>query len=67
MDNSKKSYISHFFAIILFAIIALFYCSPLLDGKELVGGDTEGWIGMAQESKQYNETTTPWLPTFLFL
>jgi hypothetical protein len=56
MDNSKKSYIPHFFAIILFAIIALFYCSPLLDGKELVGGDTEGWIGMAQESKQYNET-----------
>ncbi len=46
----------HIVAVISFFIISFIYFSPVLDGKELVGHDTESWMGMYQESKVYNET-----------
>ncbi len=46
----------HIVAVISFFIISFVYFSPVLDGKELVGHDTESWMGMYQSSKVYNET-----------
>jgi len=51
-----KNYWPHVVAIISFLVISFYYFSPLLDGKELVGHDTESFFGMYQEAKIYNET-----------
>lgn len=48
--------LSHIVAVISFFIISFIYFSPVLEGKELVGHDTESWMGMYQNSKVYNET-----------
>lgn len=50
---AKKS-LPHIIAVLIFLIIAFVYFSPVLDGKELVGHDTESWIGMSKEIKDYN-------------
>jgi hypothetical protein len=50
-------------AIAIFVLFALIYASPVLDGKVLQAGDTTGWKGMFQESKEYtkkNNSGTFW-------
>lgn len=51
VSNNK---LPHIFAIVLFFIISLTYFSPVLNGKKLVGNDTESWLGMSKEATDYN-------------
>ena len=48
--------IPHIIAVIVFLIISLVYFKPALEGKTLVGHDTEGWIGMSKETRDFNAT-----------
>lgn len=55
MEQSfAKKGLPHIIAVLTFLIISFVYFSPVLDGKELVGHDTESWIGMSKEIKDYN-------------
>lgn len=49
----KKS-LPHIIAVLTFLVISFVYFSPVFDGKELVGHDTESYIGMSKEIKDYN-------------
>jgi len=51
-----KKLIPHFVAICLFIIIAFIYMKPVLEGKQLLGHDSESWMYMAKEIVDYNET-----------
>ena len=42
-------------AIVTFFVLTLVYFSPVLDGKQLTGPDTESWEGMAQEMMAWDE------------
>jgi hypothetical protein len=46
----------HIAAILLFICISFLYFTPVLEGKQLLGGDTEGWMCMAKETLDYNAT-----------
>jgi hypothetical protein len=46
----------HIFAILLFIVLAYTYFTPVLEGKQLLGHDTESWMCMAKETIDYNET-----------
>jgi hypothetical protein len=48
--------IPHAIAIGVFLIVALVYCSPVLQHKTLAPGDTAGWKAMAQNSFEYKAT-----------
>ncbi len=50
-----KKFLPHIVAVVAFLAIAFFFCSPVLENKELMGHDTESWIGMSKEIKDYNE------------
>ena len=45
--------IPHAIAIGVFLLVALVYCSPVLQHKTLAPGDTAGWKAMAQNSFEY--------------
>lgn len=47
--------IPHVIAIGVFIVVALVYCSPVLQGKNLSPGDTAGWKAMAQNSFEYKK------------
>lgn len=51
----KKS-IPHIIAIVSFLVITFAYLSPVFSGKDIFGGDTQSYMGMAQEANTYNET-----------
>lgn len=46
----------HIFALLLFIILSYVYFTPVLEGKQLLGHDTESWMCMAKETVDYNET-----------
>ncbi len=46
----------HVVAILLFTVIAFFYFKPVIEGKQLIGHDTESWMCMAKESVDYNKS-----------
>ncbi|HEY4112295.1 YfhO family protein [Puia sp.] len=48
--------IPHAIAIGVFILVALIYCSPILEHKTLAPGDTAGWKAMAQNSFEYKAT-----------
>ncbi|MGC4104647.1 YfhO family protein [Ferruginibacter sp.] len=52
-----KKLLPHIIAIAIFAIVAIVYCKPALDGKVLNQHDTQGWRGMAQQSLEVKEKT----------
>lgn len=52
-----KSMLPHVIAIAIFAITAIVYCKPSLDGKVLQQHDVQGWKGMAQQSFEVKEKT----------
>ncbi|RYE22498.1 MAG: hypothetical protein EOP51_13095 [Sphingobacteriales bacterium] len=52
-----KKYLPHILVIVGFILLALFFCYPQLEGKQLVAGDQEQWKGMSQEIKSYYEKT----------
>jgi len=53
-QHSEKKFLPHIIAILSFIVISFVYFSPVFDGKELVGPDTESWIGMSKEASDYN-------------
>lgn len=49
-----RSLVPHITAVLLFIIIAFSYFPSVIEGKQLVAHDTQGWKSMAQEAVQYN-------------
>ena len=45
----------HLTALLIFLTLAFFYMKPVLEGKQLIGHDTESWMGAAKEIIDYNE------------
>lgn len=45
----------HLAAIAIFLVVAFFYMKPVLEGKQLLGHDTESWMAAAKETLDYNE------------
>ena len=50
-----KSVLPHLIAIAIFAIVAIIYCRPALEGKVLQQQDITQWKGMAQDALSYAE------------
>ena len=46
----------HAAAVLLFLLISVWYFSPIIEGKQLIGHDTESWMCMAKETIDYNTT-----------
>lgn len=45
----------HVIAVVVFMVVALVYCKPVLDGKVMDQFDVRSWKAMAQNSFQYRE------------
>ncbi|MBS1587219.1 MAG: YfhO family protein [Bacteroidetes bacterium] len=52
-----KKYLHEILIIVGFAVLALIYCYPALQGKKLLMGDTISWIAMSQEGREWHEKT----------
>ena len=50
-----KKLLPHIIALVIFLVVAVIYCKPVLQGKALQQMDTQGWKGMAQQSFEYKE------------
>ena len=50
-----KKLVPHLIAAGIFLVVAVFYCSPALQGKVVNQHDIVGWKGMAQQSFEYKE------------
>lgn len=50
-----KSALPHIIAVAIFAIVAIIYCKPALEGKVLQQSDITQWKGMAQDAMVYAE------------
>jgi len=50
-----KSALPHIIAIAIFAIVAIVYCKPALEGKVLQQQDITQWKGMAQDAFSFKE------------
>ena len=63
-----KKILPYAVAIIAFLGIALFYCSPALDGKVLIQGDVNNWKGAAQEARAFYDEhgTRTWWTNSMF-
>lgn len=46
----------HIAAVLLFIVISFMYFTPVLEGKQLLGHDTESWMCMAKETIDFNTT-----------
>jgi len=46
----------HIAAFLLFVVISFMYFTPILEGKQFIGHDTESWMSMAKETVDYNAT-----------
>lgn len=53
----KKDIMPYLVAIVAFFAIALVYCSPILEGKQLFQMDTRKGAGMGQDIKVFHEET----------
>ncbi|MCQ2343130.1 MAG: hypothetical protein MJZ75_06570, partial [Paludibacteraceae bacterium] len=63
-----KKLLPYLVAIIVFVVIAMLYCSPLLEGKVLQAGDVNNWKGAAQEAREFydREGYSPWWTNSMF-
>ena len=50
-----KSALPHLIAVAVFAIVAIVYCKPALEGKVLQQSDVTQWKGMAQDALNYRD------------
>jgi hypothetical protein len=50
-----KSALPHLIAVVIFAIVAIVYCKPALEGKVLQQQDITQWKGMAQDAFSFKE------------
>ena len=46
----------HIVAFLLFTCISFMYFTPVFEGKQLVGHDTQSWGSMAHETAEYNNS-----------
>ena len=60
--NILAKFVPHIAAILLFICISFLYFTPVLEGKQLLGHDTESWMYMAKETLDFNATHDE--PTF---
>ena len=52
--NVLSKFAPHIAAILLFIVISFMYFTPVLEGKQLLGHDSESWMCMAKETVDYN-------------
>jgi hypothetical protein len=52
-----KKVAPYFAAVAIFILLAITYCSPVLDGKDVLAGDTQSFKGASQELSEYHEKT----------
>ena len=45
----------HIIAVVIFLLIAILYCKPVLEGRVISQHDILGWKGMAQQSIEFKE------------
>jgi Bacterial membrane protein YfhO len=50
-----KKILPHLIAVVIFLIVSILFCKPVLEGNVLNQHDTVGWKGMAQNSFEYKE------------
>lgn len=50
-----KDLLPHVIAVVVFVVVALVYCKPILQGKELHQSDVSLWKASAQNSFEYKE------------
>jgi hypothetical protein len=50
-----KKALPHIIAIVIFLVVAVVFCKPVLDGKVVYQSDVIGWKGMAQQSFEFKE------------
>lgn len=55
--EKTKGFLPYIFAAVVFILLAVIYCKPLLQGKVLQQGDIAQWKGMNHEIQQYGEQT----------
>ena len=55
LKNFIKTALPHLIAVAIFAIVAIIYCKPALEGKVLQQSDITQFKGMAQDALQYRE------------
>ena len=55
MKIDWKKIAPYLVALVVFIGFAVFYCSPMLEGKVLVQGDINNWKGAAQEALEYQK------------
>ncbi len=53
MNPLFRNFLTHFFAIVLFAVVALLYFHPVLQGKVIYQSDILQYRGMAQEQEDF--------------
>ncbi|MEJ2584887.1 MAG: YfhO family protein [Robiginitalea sp.] len=53
MKSGFRNFITHFFAIAFFALAALLYFNPVLQGKVIYQSDIVQYRGMAEEQEQF--------------
>ncbi len=54
-NNLVKKILPHFVAVLIFLIVSVFFCKPVLEGNVLNQHDVKGWKGVAQNSFDYKE------------
>ena len=54
--QALTKFVPHIAAFLLFTLISFSYFTPVLEGKQLIGHDTESWMHMAKETIDYNST-----------
>ena len=54
--QALTKFVPHIVAFLLFTVISFTYLSPVLEGKQLVGHDTQSWMHMAKETVDYNSS-----------
>ena len=55
-NDLLKKILPHIIAIIIFLVVSILYCKPVIQGNELNQLDVGHWKGMAQNAFDYKET-----------
>ena len=53
MKSGFRNFITHFFSIAFFALVALLYFNPVLQGKVIYQSDIIQYRGMAEEQEEF--------------
>ena len=54
-NNLVKKILPHLVAVLIFLIVSVFFCKPVLEGNVLNQHDVKGWKGVAQNAFDYKE------------